>query len=117
MFKIEPAKADRLNSNENSGNAKKLSSSHSSQEALKAEIFNKLDTIQGITYKVLERNPVLRILRFRNLLSQVVSEIYGKEISNETVPRACRVIQNEMGFFKVEDTTELEKIYREYYSR
>jgi len=84
-----------------------------SQEA----VFNKLTKVEQITYKVLERNPVLRLLKFRNLLTKVVSAIYGEELSGETVPRAARVIQNTFEVFKVEDTADLERIFREYYSQ
>ena len=83
----------------------------------KQRIFNMIKSVEQITYKLLEKNPILRYLKFRKELRRIVEKIYGKELSDETVARSCREIQNERGLFKVEDKTEIESIYKEYYSK
>lgn len=87
----------------------------SQENVLKREIFDKLTNVEYITVQVLAKNPILRFVKYRNFLSKIVEDIYGDTLSNETVPRTCRRLQNDYHLFKVDDTTELEEIYREYY--
>ena len=79
-----------------------------------------LKTIQEITQQVLKDNLDLRDLKHRSIVRLLVEEKLGKKVSDETVPRAIRAIQNSMGLFnpEVEDKRkELEQENREFYSK
>ncbi len=65
----------------------------------------RLETIEKATEEVLKNNLDLRSIKYRHFVRTIVEEKLGKKVNDESVPRACRNIQNTKGLWlpEVED--------------
>lgn len=79
-------------------------------------------TVRHIVSVLLRDNPILRCLKYRKLLRKIVERELGYEISDETVPRACRELQSNppsgLGKYKADEEgirKELERTYHDYF--
>lgn len=83
----------------------------------KERIVEEIKTIQSVVKQILKDNIDLRTLENRHLVRLIVEQKLDKQVSDESVPRAIRQIQNTEGLFKPEDDRdELEKVHHDYYS-
>jgi len=83
-------------------------------------VIENIETIEKATAEVLKNNLDLRRVENRHLVKLLVERKLGKRVADESVPRACRKIQNTDGLFNPEpedNRLELEQIHHEYYSK
>ena len=83
-------------------------------------VIENIETIEKAVADILKNNLDLRTTNKRKIVRMLVEEKLGKQVADESVPRAIREIQNNQGLFKpeVEDNRiELEEINRRYYSK
>lgn len=89
-------------------------------DGFRGKVIEDIKTIQSAVYDILKNNLDLRRVENRKLVRMLVETKLKRQVSDESVPRACREIQNTQGLFlpEVDDKrAELEKINHEYYSK
>ena len=77
------------------------------------------DTVRLAVARILRDNPDLRNVNCRRLIQELIEIKTGKKISPETVPRACRELQNTLKKYLPSPKDErwnLEQEYRERFS-
>ena len=86
-------------------------------------VLERYNSVRYIVAVLLRDNPILRCLKYRKLLRKIVERELNYEISDETVPRACRELQSDppsgLGKYKADEEgirRELEKAYHDYFS-
>jgi len=82
-------------------------------------VIDNIETIQSAVSEVLKDNKDLRRIENRHIVKLLVEQKLGRQVADESVPRACRHLQNSKGLWKpeVEDNrNELEEINHGYYS-
>ncbi len=87
---------------------------------IEKNVIDHIETIQVAVSEVLKDNKDLRTVENRHLVRELVEQKLGRQVADESVPRACRKIQNTDGLWlpEVEDKREqLAEIHKEYYSK
>ncbi len=106
--KGNPVDCDLTNSNKKTSNP----------DGFKGKIVEDIKTIEAAVSEILKNNLDLRRVENRKIVRLLVEKKLGREVSIESVPRACREIQNTQGLWQPEEPDnreELEEINREYY--
>ncbi len=90
------------------------------EQVVGKNVIENIKTIEKATAEVLKNNLDLRRVENRKLVRAIVEQKLGREVADESVPRACRQIQNTEGLWCPEEPDnreELEKINQDYYSQ
>ena len=78
-----------------------------------------VDTIQSTVDQILKDNKDLRELKYRHIIKLLVEDKLDKQLSDESVPRACRDCQNTRKMFEPEkgdNREQMEEEYNEFYA-
>ena len=89
------------------------------EQVIGKNVIENIETIQTAVSEILKDNKDLRRVENRHIVKLLVEQKLGRQVADESVPRACRQIQNTEGLWKPEpedNRKELEEIHEGYYS-